>query len=720
MIRGLFSKSLSLKVAITVISVLTVLGGGSFVYVYNKIQNQLIVAQKREALTLASTLNSSLSAMMLKGGGLNPEEIQAIFIALLERKEIKNAVVYGHNGRRVFTNRESERNTIINRDKEEECLVCHRLSPDKMPLTQFIDLPGKRRILRAVAPIVKKEACLQCHFTGSNMGFALPNEKYRGMVLVDMETKEMESQMFAILVAGIATYLAIILAVYFVLRRLVTRPLDDIVKPVTKIGAGDLTIDIIDIKISSKDEVGTLAVTFREMASSLREMLKKTKALSTNVDSAVKKIVDGATSIRRGSEDQATAMTDVSFSVEGLHKMALDIANGMEQSLKLSEETSSSILSMALSIEEVDRNVAEITFAVEDTSTSIEEIASSLKEVAIGTANISKGADGIASSLIQIDTSAMEIERHTDEGVELSNEVAKEGEKGLKAVELTHAGMETIKGEVKKLATVIEELGQRSKEIGKILNIIADVAVETNLLALNATILAAQAGEHGKGFGVVAHEIRELSERTSVSTKEIAGIISGIQSQIGKAVVSVEEALTKVTEGEKLSIDTIGILEGITGRFKAFQNMSLKIAKATQEQTKGSKEVTQNMEDITATIHQIARATQEQSQGSTQIVNSLENMKELISHLKKLTSEQAEGSKVIASNTEKMMRFMQEVNVLSSDQEKESQRISAAVMETTTIAGAGMENTSYLEEVVNVLKKEAETLKQGLERFKLE
>lgn len=520
---------------------------------------------------------------------------------------------------------------------------------------------------------------------------------------------------FFIVVTIIAVFTSSFLA--YLIMRAITHPLRKMIGSSQKIATGDLTADI---KISSKDEVGTLAVAFKEMASNLIEMLKKTKALSTNVDTAVKKIVSGATSIRRGSEDQATAMTDVSFSVEGLHKMALDIANGMEQSLKLSEETSSSILEMALSIEEADRSVAEITFAVEDTSTSIEEIASSLKEVAIGTDNISKGADEIASSLIQIDTSAMEIERHSGEGAGLSNEVAREGEMGLKAVGLTHAGMETIKGEVKKLATVIEELGQRSKEIGKILNVIDDVAVETNLLALNATILAAQAGEHGKGFGVVAHEIRELSERTSASTKEITGIISGIQSQIGKAVVSVEETIAKVTEGEKLSIDTIGILEGITGRFKTFQDMSLKISRATQEQTRGSKEVTQNMEDITATIHQIARATQEQSQGSTQIVNSLENMKELISHLKKLTSEQAEGSKVIASNTEKMMRFIQDINVLSSDQEKESQRISAAVMETTTIAGAGMENTSYLEEIVNVLKKEVETLKEGLERFRLE
>jgi len=178
--------------------------------------------------------------------------------------------------------------------------------------------------------------------------------------------------------------------------------------------------------------------------------------------------------------------------------------------------------------------------------------------------------------------------------------------------------------------------------------------------------------------------------------------------------------MTKVTEGERLSVETISILERIMERFKIFQDMSLKIAKAIQEQTKGSREVTQNMEAITATIHQIARATQEQSQGSTHIVKAVEKMKEFISHIKRVTSEQSEGSKAIASNTEKMMRFIQGINVTSSGQEEESERIASAVMETTTIAGKGMENTGQLEEVVDILKKEVETLKLGLERFKLE
>src|SRR3972149_10944160 len=142
----------------------------------------------------------------------------------------------------------------------------------------------------------------------------------------------------------------------------------------------------------------------------------------------------------------------------------------------------------------------------------------SYQEMASGIDNISKGADETSTALVQIDASAKEIENHARQSVKLSNEVAKESERGVISVELTHVGMEKIKEAVSSIAMVIEELDKRSKEIGKIVKVIDDVAMETNLLALNATILASQAGEHGKGFSVVADEIRELSERTAVST----------------------------------------------------------------------------------------------------------------------------------------------------------------------------------------------------------
>lgn len=511
----------------------------------------------------------------------------------------------------------------------------------------------------------------------------------------------------------LVSYLAV--SWYFI-RTDFSIPLSRLLDHARLMAEGDISKEI---GIGAKSEIGDYSRSMDEAVRGMKDIILKTKGLSVNVDAAVKKIADNVSSIKRGSDDQAVAMTDVSASLKGLHKTAMDIAKGMEHLTKLSEEISFSILEMAASVEEVDGSVADLTVAVGDTSTSIEEIAGSLKEVAAGVDNISKGADETASSLVQIDASAMEIERHTRDGVELSNEVAGEGEKGVKSVELTHAGMEKIKESVNSLAAVIDELGRRSKEIGKIVNVIDDVAVETNLLALNATILAAQAGEHGKGFSVVADEIRELSERTASSTREITGIVSGIKGQIEKAVTSVEEGMTNVVEGEKLSTETIYVLKGIMERFKVFQGTSLKIAKATREQASGSKQVTQNLEIITNTIHQMARATQEQFHGASQIVKAVEKMRELASQIKNATAKQAQGSKVIASNTENVMKAAQEINTASSGQEEESQRISAAAIETTTRATRGIENARQLEEVLEMLKKEVITLKQGMERFKL-
>jgi len=471
--------------------------------------------------------------------------------------------------------------------------------------------------------------------------------------------------------------------------------------------------------ITVKNEIGDLTNAMNDAVKGLRDIILKTKGLSANVAAAVKKIEESAHSTRAGSEQQSQTMRDISLSAERLNNMATNAAEDMDHLFRMSEGTSSSLLEMAASIEEVDGNVGDLTVTVGDVSTSIEEIANLLKEVASGVDNISKGADETASSLIEIDASAMEIERNTKESAELSHEVAKEGERGVKAMELTHNGMEKVKESMSALAVVIAELGQRSKEIGKILNVIDDVAVETNLLALNAAILAAQAGEHGKSFGVVADEIRELSERTAVSTNEITSIVSGIQGQIGRAVVSAEEGMSKVMEGARLSTESIGILMVIMERFKTFQDMSLKIAKATKEQASGSKRVTQNLEAITHTIHQMARATQEQYQGSTQIVKSVEKMRNLVSHIKKATAEQAKGSKVIASNTEDVMKFAKELDALSSDLGNEEQKIAQAVEMTAAIAKAGFENATNLDEVVGLLKNEIDALKRGLDSFRL-
>ncbi|MBI5286869.1 MAG: hypothetical protein HY878_04665, partial [Deltaproteobacteria bacterium] len=475
-----------------------------------------------------------------------------------------------------------------------------------------------------------------------------------------------------------------------------------------------------EAKLLSRDEMGELTNAINSGVKGIRSILLKTRELSMKVDDVAGDIDRLANDVEGTSKGQEGNINSIVASVEGLHESIKEILKNVEQLLILSEGTSSFVLEMAASIEEVDKNVADLTTAIGETSTSIEEIATSLMEVSKGINDLSSTADGAASSIMEIDTAIMEIEERSKEGVALSQAVAQEGEKGVKTVQVVHHGMEEIKGVAITLSGVMEELGKGSKNIGRILSVIDDVADETNLLALNAAILAAQAGEHGKGFGIVADEIRELAERTSASTKEIAEIISGIQTQVAMARRFVEDGLTKVKEGEGFSMDAMKSLEDILERFKSSQEMSLQIAKATEEQVKGTKQVTQAIESVTDTIHQIARAVEEQSQGSQQILKAVERMKDLSSHIKRATAEQADGSKIIASNTERVLNSIHSISNTTIIQERNSREIVALAEGSKRLVDESIGRVKGLKEVVTTLRKEVETLGMEIGKFRLE
>jgi methyl-accepting chemotaxis protein len=272
---------------------------------------------------------------------------------------------------------------------------------------------------------------------------------------------------------------------------------------------------------------------------------------------------------------------------------------------------------------------------------------------------------------------------------------------------------------VDKASATIQELGNQSSAIGKILTVIDDVADQTSLLALNAAIIAAQAGEHGKGFAVVADEIRELADRTAVSTKEIATIIGNLQSGTKEAVkamtvgserVHLEVARSRVAGAalDKIRSSTLTATEQVRG-----------IVRATQEQSRGSRQITNSINEVAAMLGQIATAIKQQSDGTQHLARAAESMKEIASQGKLSTAEQAKGSRQINASMEKIRTMIERIDAATREQTERSRQVVEAVSNVRSISENNAARTAELDQVVEILARQTSALEGEVGAFKI-
>jgi methyl-accepting chemotaxis protein len=238
-------------------------------------------------------------------------------------------------------------------------------------------------------------------------------------------------------------------------------------------------------------------------------------------------------------------------------------------------------------------------------------------------------ATQIATAAEEMSQTVADVARNAADIAASSAEAASVARQGELVVQQSVTESQAIAETVTHSAEVVKTLGERSQQIGEIVSVINDIADQTNLLALNAAIEAARAGEQGRGFAVVADEVRKLAERTARATSEISGMIRGIQDEVGNAVVSMETANEKVERGLKLSADAGIQLQKIVESVSGLQSMVQQIASATEEMSSTS-------EGISGDIQEIAIGANSLKDGSDQIARSASELSMLSDQLKSI------------------------------------------------------------------------------------
>jgi methyl-accepting chemotaxis protein len=310
---------------------------------------------------------------------------------------------------------------------------------------------------------------------------------------------------------------------------------------------------------------------------------------------------------------------EVTEHVESMSKSAGKIAASADQA-------NLAVSQIASTIQQVSSGVTDQTKSASVTASAIEQVSQAIDGVAKG-AQEQASAVGIASTITsQINTIINRVVENAQAGVTGTVEAAHVAKDSQTTVEATIKGMQQIRSSTLKVKDKVGLMGQRSDQIGVIVETIDDIASQTNLLALNAAIEAARAGEQGKGFAVVADEVRKLAEKSANATKEIGGLVKGIQQVVAETVDAMDAEVNEVEDGTRRA-DQAG--QALTAILKAVERVTSQvevIASAANEMNSRAGELAGAMDTVSAVVEENTAATEEMAASATEVTRSIENI----------------------------------------------------------------------------------------------
>ncbi|MEI7816104.1 MAG: methyl-accepting chemotaxis protein [Desulfuromonadales bacterium] len=313
------------------------------------------------------------------------------------------------------------------------------------------------------------------------------------------------------------------------------------------------------------------------------------------------------------------------------------LANG-DLTISISVTGADEVGQLADSSRRVVENLKEILNKVSDTSSQVasasNQLQSTAEQIATGAEEVAAQTSTVATASEEMAATSSDIARNCSMAADSSRQTSESATRGSAVVQETITGMGRIAERVKLSAATVENLGKRSEQIGEIVGTIEDIADQTNLLALNAAIEAARAGEQGRGFAVVADEVRALAERTTKATKEISEMIKAIQNETKAAVRAMEEGVSEVEKGAASSEKSGQALEEILSQINEVTMQVNQIATAAEEQTATTSEITSNIQQVTEVVEQTSRGASETATAASQLSSNALILQDLVRRFK--------------------------------------------------------------------------------------
>lgn len=539
-----------------------------------------------------------------------------------------------------------------------------------------------------------------------------------GTVYVLADTRELRDRVVSFV--GIALVVLLVasgvgVAIAARLQRLITRPLDSLVRGSEAMAAGDLSVEV---PVESRDELGALASSFNEMTRRLRDVVGQVRENGRAVAEVTVVLQGGSERVAAAAHKQEAAVETAAESVASVIASIDRVSGGAGELAETASETSSSMIELDASIAEIAGNMDRLAEAIETSSSSVVQLTTSIQEV-VGHIGLLSQATGVTEGAIhELHGSVQQVGQNAGRSREISETAQRDAQRGRASVQQTIEAMNEIKSGFADLEKSVSRLASKSDSIGAIVKVIEEVADETNLLSLNAAIIASQSGEHGRAFAVVASAVKELAERTARSTREIADLVQSVQAETALAVQAVGRGASRVDRGVTLSIEAGEVLHGIMAGSEEAGRMVQEIGQAADRQGRDLAEVDRAVVEVRGSVEQVARAIREQEASSGEIRRSVERIRNLGQEVKRSTSEQSRGTRLIAQAAERVNDMVREMLEATNEQTKRSEQIRTALQIFREVTVESARTAEEIQGSVTKLVSRSGQLEQEIGRLK--
>jgi methyl-accepting chemotaxis protein len=485
---------------------------------------------------------------------------------------------------------------------------------------------------------------------------------------------------------------------------------------VTRMAAGDLELGVA---YESEDELGDVG----RALSSLRDMLRSTIVRISSTSEKAARLAEEISAILVDvAEANAKQVQQMQHANQMVGVITTRTGEASQYAANLNstiDRSGNSLIEFGATGDELIETASVLTAKVDAVSDSLEQMVRSVKQVAGTSERLTAASEETSSSMEEMASAMRAVDTAAETTANLSREVVSKAELGQAKVVQTIEGMEAIREATDVAERVIRGLGTRTSEIGGILDVIDDVADETNLLALNAAIIAAQAGEHGKAFSVVADEIKELADRVLASTKEIGSLIRAVQDESENAIGAIEVGSASVMSGVDLSAEAGRTLEEITVASRESGLRIGEIVASVREQTRAASHVVGLMERVRESAEEIGVVGSQQDQANEIVYQSALTMREVAQQVRYTAEEQAAGFSRFRENVVAVREVVDQITSSLGKQAVACRQVTESIGRVSQGTDSNEASAEKLREAMREFISQAVTLREDAERFRV-